>query len=107
VDFKKGKTNATIRFADSESAAKVTDAHAAGQKTESGMTVRLLGGADERSYWEALGASVPGRAAVGAAPATVEAKQLLKEDGGQGTEPAPKKRKTGQLKAQRTHITFD
>eukprot|EP00729_Bicosta_minor_P000505 gene505-23935_t len=131
VDFKKGKTNATVRFNDAGSATKAVNSCSAALRegaaaaTESMLGARLLEGAGEKEYWEGIGAT--GIAALASSSSSVssppppssassargdKAKAVAaagdEDRGGSASSAAGKRRrKSGKLKAQRTHITFD
>lgn len=131
VDFKKGKTNATVRFNDAGSATKAVDSCSAALRegaaaaTESMLGARLLEGAGEKEYWEGIGAT--GIAALASSSSSAssppppssassargdKAKAVAaagdEDRGGSASSAAGKRRrKSGKLKAQRTHITFD
>ena len=151
VDFKKGKTNAIVRFRDPETASKAVASCAGAVRSsatggagggsastadDSVIQARLLVGADEKSYWEGLGAggiaaltaSSASSSSLASAPASIPKQRNACSSsgkinggasgvaggsgdagggGGGGETDGKRRKKSGKLKAKRTHITFD
>jgi hypothetical protein len=130
VDFRKGKTMATVRFKDAASAKTAVAAFPAGSGSSERINARLLEGKEEQDYWsQLLGsaavlaecASVSSSTTAASTstctipPLTPNSIESVPQVSGEadasgrqdGTKGAKRRRKTAQLKAQRIRVVFD